>query len=73
MTGMPDLTAFFTEAAEGTLVGNGDHQAVRLRGDGRVQQLLHRRHVEGLGRQILGLDAQVLAASSMPCFTTDQY
>ena len=46
--------------AEGRRIGDGDDEAVRLRGGRRVDHLRHLGHVEGFGRQILGLHAERL-------------
>ena len=60
MTGMPAATAFLTGSRERGGIGDRDHQPVGLRGRDGVDHLRHLGHVEGLGRQIFGLDAERL-------------
>ena len=60
ITGMPASTAALDRLAERVGVRDRDDQAVRLGGDGGVDQLRHRDHVEGVRRLVLDLDAHIL-------------
>ena len=58
--------------AERLGVRDRDHEAVGLRGHRGVDQLRHLHHVEGVGRPVLDVDAEVLGRLSTPFLTTDQ-
>ena len=46
--------------AEGRRIGNGNHEAIRLRGNRCINHLGHLGHVKGFGRQIFGFHAERL-------------
>ena len=61
ITGMPAATAFWIDGPSAGRVGDRDDQAGRLLVHGRVDELAHGDHVEGLGRAVIDLDLHVLA------------
>ena len=61
ITGMPAARADWIEFFSASPSGDRHDDAVRIAGDGGVDHLAHRRHVEDVGRLVLDVGVEVLA------------